>query len=260
MGEPATWQRRVEEFVLGQIGDPPARVLEVGCGEGELARALVCAGHCVTPIVPLSPEGPIFRRERIEEFSDPAQFDHIVASLALHYVEDLGQHSQSAPRWGTLVEFAWDRIDEATAEWALERLPPASPSEKPSWLKRCCRGWPRRSEGESHDHGEDHAEAHFFAGWAGEEGLHDSRQVRAELERHFVERHFEWVPYLYPDLGDGESEAEESAAIEAGTINATGFRYVGTVKPPSSRGPSFAFPKSQLPQRWSQQGWPGQIL
>jgi 2-polyprenyl-3-methyl-5-hydroxy-6-metoxy-1,4-benzoquinol methylase len=40
MGEPASWQRRVEEFVLGQIGDPPARVLEVGCGEGELARAL----------------------------------------------------------------------------------------------------------------------------------------------------------------------------------------------------------------------------
>jgi hypothetical protein len=40
MGEPASWQQRVEEFVLGQIGDPPARVLEVGCEEGELARAL----------------------------------------------------------------------------------------------------------------------------------------------------------------------------------------------------------------------------
>jgi hypothetical protein len=31
---------RVEEFFLGQIGDPPARVLEVGCGEEGLARAL----------------------------------------------------------------------------------------------------------------------------------------------------------------------------------------------------------------------------
>jgi hypothetical protein len=57
--------------------------------------------------------------------------------------------------------------------------------------------------------------------------LHDSRQVRAELERHVVERLFEWVPYLYPDLGDGVSEASESAAIESGTIKATGFRYVG---------------------------------
>src|SRR5918994_3782840 len=72
---------------------------------------------------------------------------------------------------------------------------------------------------ESHDHG-DHAEAHF-ARWACEEGLHDSRQVRAELERRFAERHFEWVPYLYPDLADGVSEADESAAIESGTINAT---------------------------------------
>ena len=125
-----------------------------------------------------------------------------------------------------MVEFAWDRIDEATAAWALERLPAASPSEKPSWLGRCCREWAVGSEGGTHDHG-DHAGAHF-AGWAGEEGLHDSRQVRAELERHFVERHFEWVAYLYPDLGYDVSEAEESAAIEAGTINATGFRYVGT--------------------------------
>jgi hypothetical protein len=51
--------------------------------------------------------------------------------------------------------------------------------------------------------------------------------VRAELECRFVERLFEWVPYLYPDLDEGVSEADESAAIESGTINATGFRYVG---------------------------------
>jgi len=37
------------------------------------------------------------------------------------------------------------------------------------------------------------------------------------------------VPHLYPDLADEVSEANEVAAIEAGTINATGFRYVGTV-------------------------------
>jgi len=90
MGEPAGWQRSVEEFVLTQIGDPPAKVLEVGCGEGELARALACVGHSVTAIDPRAPEGPIFRRERIEESSAPAPFDHVVAILSLHHVEDLG--------------------------------------------------------------------------------------------------------------------------------------------------------------------------
>ena len=50
MGEPARWQERVEEFVLGQVGDPPGRVLEVSCGAGELAQALAHAGHSVTAI------------------------------------------------------------------------------------------------------------------------------------------------------------------------------------------------------------------
>ena len=50
MGEPARWQERVEEFVLGQVGDPHGRVLEVGCGAGELAQALARADHFVTAI------------------------------------------------------------------------------------------------------------------------------------------------------------------------------------------------------------------
>jgi 2-polyprenyl-3-methyl-5-hydroxy-6-metoxy-1,4-benzoquinol methylase len=52
MGELAMWQQRVEGFVLDQVGLPPARVLEVGCGEGELAHALARTGHSVTAIDP----------------------------------------------------------------------------------------------------------------------------------------------------------------------------------------------------------------
>jgi hypothetical protein len=67
----------------------------------------------------------------------------------------------------------------------------------------------------------------YFAEWADEEGFHSPWRVCDELGRRFVERRFEWVPYLCSDLGEGVSESDERAAIEAGTINATGFRYVG---------------------------------
>src|SRR5919107_541269 len=199
MGEPARWQRRVEEFVLGQIGDPPDRVLEVGCGKGELARSLARAGHSVTAIDSRAPEGLIFRRGGIEEFSDPEPFDHVVASLSLHHVEDLGRALDkvvdSLRSGGTLVvfEFAWDRIDEATAEWVLGRLPTTPPSGNPPWLERCCRGRACGGEGGGHNH-EDHPGAHF-AGWA-DQGFRDSGRMRAELESRFVGRLFAWVPYL----------------------------------------------------------------
>jgi SAM-dependent methyltransferase len=230
MGEPGQWQQRVEEFVLDQVGAPPGRVLEVGCGEGELARALARAGYSVTAIDPRAPEGHIFRRVRIEEFSAPGPFDYVVAILSLHHIEDLGMAQDKIANLlrarGTLVvvEFAWDRFDEATAEWALERLPAtASSSGGHSWPERCCRGWAGAS-------GESGASAEaYFAGWANEQGFHSSQQMRAEMDRRFVERLFEWVPYLYPDLDDATSEADERAAIEKGIINATGFRYVGTL-------------------------------
>ena len=188
MGEPARWQERVEEFVLGQIGDPRARVLEVGCGEGELARTLARAGHSVTAIDPRAPAGTIFRRVRIEEFSDTGPFDYVVAILSLHHVEDLGKVLDKIANLlragGTLivVEFAWDRFDEATVEWALERLPAASSSEKPSWLRRCCWEWARGDQGGTRAPEEAH-----FPRWAHEEGVpqlpSDARRTRVPLRR-----------------------------------------------------------------------------
>src|SRR5215210_3840050 len=143
MGGLAMWQQRVEEFVLDQVGFPATQVLEVGCGKGDLALALDRAGHSVTAIDPRAPEGPIFRRVGIEEFSEPGPFDHVVAILSLHHVEDIGgalDKIVSLLRAGgtlVVVEFAWDLIDGATAEWALARLPYASASGKRSWLERC---------------------------------------------------------------------------------------------------------------------------
>jgi SAM-dependent methyltransferase len=239
MREAARWQRRVERFVLDQIGDSLARVLEVGCGKGDLAHALDRAGYCVTAIDPRAPEGSIFRRVGIEEFSERGPFDHVVAILSLHHIEDIGGALDKMAGLlrtggGTLVvvEFAWDLIDGATAEWALARLPGTSASGKHSWLERCRRG---TTHGGGAEGGYLHAEAHV-ARWAGEERLHGSGRMREKIGRRFIERYFSWWPYLYPDLEDDTSEADELAAIEAGEINATSFCYVGAV---ASKGSAF---------------------
>jgi SAM-dependent methyltransferase len=112
------------EFVLSQLPSAPARVLEVGCGKGDLARALVAAGHEVVAIDPEAPQGAIFRRTTIEAFDEAGPFDAVVASLSLHHVEDLGGVLDKLARLlrGPLIlnEFAWDRYEPMTPEWKEE--------------------------------------------------------------------------------------------------------------------------------------------
>jgi len=46
---------------------PPARVLDVGCGQGALTTALAVDGYDVLGIDPLAPEGECFRRILLED-------------------------------------------------------------------------------------------------------------------------------------------------------------------------------------------------
>jgi SAM-dependent methyltransferase len=112
------------DFVLSQLPPPPARVLEVGCGEGQLARALDDRGYDVVAIDPEAPDGAIFRRTTIEAFDDPGPFDAVVASLSLHHVPDLAGALDKLVRFlrGPLIlnEHAWDRLEPMTREWAEE--------------------------------------------------------------------------------------------------------------------------------------------
>jgi hypothetical protein len=49
---------------------------------------------------------------------------------------------------------------------------------------------------------------------------------------------FVWTHYLNRELGDAVDERAERALIEAGAIQATGFRYVGERQAaPARRGP-----------------------
>jgi SAM-dependent methyltransferase len=204
-----------EAFVRAQLPEPPARVLEIGCGSGELALTLAEAGYDMTAIDPAAPSGPIFRRLKLEDL-EPTEgpFEGVVASRSLHHVANLGVALDRIvallPLGGPLVldEFAWDRLDLETADWYYGQLRALAAAgrgaEVPPSLDACCRDWQ-----------EEHV------------GLHGYTDMRAELDARFEERLFLWTPYLHRLL-DGEVSAQlEEQLIASGGIRATGFRYVG---------------------------------
>ena len=196
-------------FVAEQLPSAPARVLEVGCGRGHLARAIAESGYEVLAIDPDAPAGDLFQAVTLEQFADPGPFDAVVASLALHHVADLPGAldkivSLLRPTGSLIVnEHAVDRLDEPTARWYLEKRAVIRP-DAPRSLEQCLHEWE-----------EDHA------------GLHGYAAMRKELDRRFTERFFAWMPYLYGELAGAVTDLEERALIDAGAIQATGFRYVG---------------------------------
>ena len=202
-------------FVEAHLPGAPARVLEVGCGHGELARAIAALGYAVVAIDPDAPEGDLFQAVSLEEFADPGPFDAIVANRVLHHVADLPRALDKVANLlgseGRLIlhEHAFDRVDEPTARWYLEQRAAAGPGAPPS-LESCLAEWE-----------DDHA------------GLHGYAAMREELDRRFTERFFAWTPYLYGGLGgSADLEREEQALIDAAAIQATGFLYVGTTGRP----------------------------
>jgi SAM-dependent methyltransferase len=202
-----------EDFLRAELPAPPARVLEVGCGQGELTTALSVAGYDVLGIDPAAPQGELFRRITLEGLEPEERFDAVVAVLSLHHIRDLDAALAKIASLlrpdGVLVvdEFGWDLFDEPTTEWfwgqkrALAAAggapPPASPEEL-------------RAEWDA-----DHL------------GLHGFEALRSELEAHFETSAFERVAYLHRQLGGPSSEVLEAALVDARAIVPLGFHFAG---------------------------------
>jgi ubiquinone/menaquinone biosynthesis C-methylase UbiE len=143
------------QFVLLQLPHPPVRVLEIGCGKGELARALANAGYDVLAIDPEAPEGSIFRRTTLEELDARGPFDAVVASVSLHHIHDLEAALDKILGMlrpdGVLDlnEFGHDRLDDATADWYwghLRALAAARGTTAPATLDQVKEEWAREHE------------------------------------------------------------------------------------------------------------------
>ena len=194
----------------------PGRVLEVGCGDGSLARELAGAGYDVLAIDPVAPDGELFRRVTLEELDDPGPFDTVVASFSLHHVHELGaaldRIASLLPPGGMVVvdEFAWERLDEPTSEWyygQLRALGAARGDSVPRSLEALREEWAAE-----HEH------------------LHGSDVLLPALAGRFEERALEWRPHLWRYVDGVTTRDLERTLVDVGAIQPLGYRFAGAAR------------------------------
>jgi SAM-dependent methyltransferase len=196
----------VEEFVRAGVPPPPARLLEVGAGSGELARTLAGAGYDVVAIDPAG-EGDVLPVALLDFDAPPASFDAALAVVSLHHVEPF---EPSCARLASLVrpggvlvvdEFDVARFDEASAAWLVDR-----------WRET------------GRDAGRPPAEivAHYRA------HLHPLDAIRAGLDEWFDLGPVTHASYLYRWYLGEEFRAAEEALIADGSLPEVGARFAGT--------------------------------
>jgi SAM-dependent methyltransferase len=203
----------VHAFVRAALPPAPARILEIGAGEGELAADLAAAGYDVVAIDPAGGP-PHVRQVPLHALDEPAgSFAAAVAVLSLHHVEPLPESSRRLAQLiapgGRLVvdEFDVARFDQAAASW---------------WLDH---------GGRPHDPPEMVADMRAH--------LHSLAVLVTELGRWFDIGEPVRGAYLHRWEIDPALRTDEEEAIAAGRIPATGARFIATR---ASRAPAAPLP------------------
>jgi len=203
----------VHAFVCASLPPRPARVLEIGAGDGTLAAALRDDGYDVLAIDPAG--GDDILQVPLHELDAPTHFfTAAVAVTSLHHVDPLDASIERLadllPPGAPLVvdEFDVGRYDERAAGW---------------WL----------SHGD-HDHTAKELVGDVRA------HLHPVKRIAAALEPWFAVSPPVRGPYLYRWNIDPALRGEEEELIAAGKIPATGARFIairGSRVPVAGRRP-----------------------
>ena len=183
---------------------------------------LRAAGYDAVGIDPEAPNEPHYQRATFERAELQEQVDAVIASTSLHHVIDPGtvidRIAGALADRGTVVviEWAWERFDEQTAQWCFGRLGADGDAgwihrRRDDWLASG-RDWPT-----------------YLREWAGREGVHAGEVLVRLLDERLERQHLTRGPYFFPDLDD-TTEADEQAAIDAGEIQATRIDWVGALR------------------------------
>ncbi|WP_165491851.1 class I SAM-dependent methyltransferase [Egibacter rhizosphaerae] len=204
--------RPVEDFVRTALPTPPARVLEVGAGLGDLAVDLRTAGHDVTATDPDPDRGPDVRAGSLYDVAtDEGPFDAVVASRVLHHLPELGgalDHlALLLADGGRLIvnDFAREAVEGRAAAWMAAWLTHRDASWQPADADACL--------------------AEFHEGHA---GIHSGATLHAALAARFHVIEATRAPVLahgYLDR-DPAAEDDERHRCRMGTLPAVGRRWV----------------------------------
>lgn len=227
--EPWSVDVGVEDFVRSQLPPPPAKVLEVGCGSGELTRSLSAGGWRVTGVDPEAPEGGLFVRATVEELDveEHGPFDAAVAVLSLHHagelVNVLDKVCSLLKPGGVFV------VDEFRKEHLADRATAAFFYHQQLSLLHAGRRGGGNGAGGGHRPDDASFESWYARTSGRRAGVHGEGDVLAALEERFVTRSVSYGPYLFRHGLDAEVELLERKLIAEGGIRPTGLRWVGVL-------------------------------
>lgn len=214
------WLATLWPLIRARLPEPPAHVVDIGCGSlGGFVPLLRAEGYDAVGIDPQAPDEQHYQRLEFERAELPPRVDAVVASTSLHHVADPADvidRITSALGGGgavVVVEWAWDKFDERTAEWCFDRL---GRDAEAGWLHR------RRDEWLASGH----EWPTYLRDWAEREALHSGELLVRLLDERLERRLLTHGPYFFPDLA-GTTEDDEQAAIDAGQIQPTRIDFVG---------------------------------
>ena len=227
-----------QAFIRRSLPESARRVLEIGCGSGELAASLLRDGvsliaidNDIDSIAAAQESGVDARIATWPDFAD-APFDAVLFTRSLHHIHPLGEAVQRAADTlvigGRLIveDFGYETTDENTLHWfgeVIDRLDHAGVLINGDDFLSAVRSKTETLKAWTENH---------------ESNLHTAGAILAEIRRVFGEVRSEEVPYYFRYLAPvivptakrdkilQDLAGEEAGLIATGTILALGRRFL----------------------------------